>query len=76
MLKNHLLAHRKRNAHYSNLNTPVNDIKNVYIGVIYYFKTNRFSKNGLQLESLSTAQRKAKIMSKKLSGRENGIFAC
>lgn len=76
MLKNYLLAHRKGSAHYSNLNTPVTDIKNVYIGVTYYFKTNIVSKNGLQLESLSTAQRKAKKMSKKLSGRENGGFAC
>lgn len=60
MWKNHLLAHRKGSAHYSNLNTPVTDIKNIYIGVIHYFKTNRVSKNGLQLEDLSTARKKQK----------------
>lgn len=60
MLKNHLLAHRKGSTHYSNLNTPVTDMRNVYIGVIHYFKTNIVSKNGLQLESSGTAQRKAK----------------
>lgn len=74
MLKNHLLAHRKGNTHYSNLNTPVTDMRNVYIGVIHYFKTNIVSKNGLQLESSGTAQRKAKNDGQKKEVREKMAF--
>lgn len=76
MLKKHLLAHRKGSTHYSNLNTPT-EMKNVYIGAIYYFKNNTVSKIGPQLESLSTAWRKAKKMSKKWVGEKMAfLLAC
>lgn len=74
MLRNHLLPHRKSSTRYSNLNNTLTVMKNVYIGVICYSKTNIVSKYGLQLESLSTSQTKAKKMIKKNKVEEKMAF--